>query len=359
LVLSTTGTALLSLSFVFATTCQEVLGSCIFLFVKHPFDIGDRVDITKERLVVERISLLYSVFKNVQNGKTVQIPNIVLNQLWIDNITRSKAMREQLSVFVSFDTTFDDVTTLRAELLKFVRDKDNSRDFQPELDIQVVGIAEMNKMELQVQLQYKGNWANETVRSARRSKFMCALVLALRRVPIYGPGGGAAPLGSADAPSYSVALPVDVAQRNKDAYAAGKEAKRLVPSQPASAPAPAAARSQSPAAAAAAAAGGNMGAEYVALQALNSRPPATDPLRDDTWAARDDVSALTVDGPAGDDRSGLLDREAGGASRGRRAPNQTLRDEAMAIPVRAPGSVTYAARPGDGGMGLGPATGPY
>jgi hypothetical protein len=317
--------------------------------------------------VVERISLLYTVFKNVKNGKTVQIPNIVLNQLWVDNITRSKAIREQLSVFVSFDTTFDDVTTLKAELLKFVRDKDNSRDFQPDLDIQVIGIAEMNKMELQVQLQYKGNWANETLRSARRSKFMCALVLALRRVPIYAPGGGAAVLGSADAPTYSVALPADAAQANKDAFAAGKEAKRLLPSKPAPPPAAASgARGRSPPAAAAA---GGAGAEYVAVQALNARPGGADPLRDDTWAARDDASAVTADGPAGDDRSGLLDREPGGAGgRGRRAPNRTAaREEDLAAPVRAPGNVAYAARPSaegmrwaaGGAMGLGPASGPY
>lgn len=308
--------------------------------------------------MVERISLLYTVFKNVRDGKTVQIPNIVLNQLWVDNITRSKAMREQLSVFVSFDTTFDDVSTLKNELLKFVRDKDNSRDFQPDLDIQVIGIAEMNKMELQIQLGYKGNWANETLRSSRRSKFMCALVLALRRVPIYAPGGGAAVLGSADAPSYSVALPADVAQVNKNAFAAGKEAKRLVPTKPAPPPAQSV-RGRSPPTA------GHAGAEYVAMQALNARPAGgADPLRDDTWAARDDVSALTADGPpAGDDRSGLLDRENTTASRGRRAPNQTSSSarEDLAIPVRAPGNVMYAARPeGAGGaMGLGPASGPY
>lgn len=35
--LATAGTALLSLSFVFSVTCQEVLGSCIFLFVKHSY----------------------------------------------------------------------------------------------------------------------------------------------------------------------------------------------------------------------------------------------------------------------------------------------------------------------------------
>lgn len=38
--LATAGTALLSLSFVFSVTAQEILGSCIFLFVKHPFDVS-------------------------------------------------------------------------------------------------------------------------------------------------------------------------------------------------------------------------------------------------------------------------------------------------------------------------------
>ena len=125
--------------------------------MKHPFDIGDRVDISGEQLIAERISLLFTVFKRVTNGKVVQIPNIVLNGLWIDNITRSKAMREQLAVFVHFDTTFDDVQILKSELQKFVTDKENSRDFQPDLDIEVVGIAEMNKMELRVEIKHKSN----------------------------------------------------------------------------------------------------------------------------------------------------------------------------------------------------------
>jgi small-conductance mechanosensitive channel len=33
--LATAGTTLLSLSFVFSTTAQEVLGSCVFLFVSE------------------------------------------------------------------------------------------------------------------------------------------------------------------------------------------------------------------------------------------------------------------------------------------------------------------------------------
>jgi len=52
------------------------LGSCIFLFVKHPYDVGDRVDITgpeKEQLIVEKISLLYTVFVRIDKMQVVQV----------------------------------------------------------------------------------------------------------------------------------------------------------------------------------------------------------------------------------------------------------------------------------------------
>jgi hypothetical protein len=340
--LTTTGTALLSLSFVFAATCQEVLGSCIFLFVKHPFDIGDRVDISGEQLIAERISLLFTVFKRVTNGKVVQIPNIVLNGLWIDNITRSKAMREQLSVFVNFDTTFDDIQTLKSELVKFVTDKENSRDFQPDLDIEVIGIAEMNKMELKVEIKHKSNWSNETVRAARRSKFMCALVLALRRVPIYGPGGGGAVFGSADAPSYSVSVSPEEAKSNKSAFAAAKEAKRLVSTMPKEPELKKATSGYSTGANTA-----TSGSEYLAIQHLNARNAAVDPMRDDTWQIRDDVSTLddrpnTIDQNDANSERGLL-REG---SKGRRVPNQTIQStEEMPLPPRGSSNVNYAAPP--------------
>ena len=153
--LATAGTALLSLSFVFSATAAEVLGSCIFLFVKHPFDVGDRVDIQDISLTVEHISLLYSVFKRVDTHKTVQIPNIVLNTVWIENVTRSKAMRERISMFISFDTSLEDITALKMEMQAFVGDKDNSRDFQSEVEVEVVGLAEMNKLELRVEVRHK------------------------------------------------------------------------------------------------------------------------------------------------------------------------------------------------------------
>lgn len=227
--LATAGTALLSLSFVFAGTAQEVLSSCIFLFVKHPFDVLDRVDIGSDQLVVKHISLLYTVFKYVNNHKLTQVPNTVLNSLWIQNISRSEAMREQLLLYVSFDTSLEDVQLLKNEMQAFVNDKENSRDFQPDIDVEVTGIAEMNKLELKVEIRHNSNWSNETVRAARRSKFMCALVLALRKIPINAPGGGGAALGSADQPTYAVSVSDQDAAARREEFMKAQDAKRLFP----------------------------------------------------------------------------------------------------------------------------------
>ncbi|KAF7717330.1 Uncharacterized protein PECH_002024 [Penicillium ucsense] len=191
-VIAAGATSLLSLSFVFSTTAQEVLGSCIFLFVKHPFDIGDRVDIGDKSYIVERISLLFSVFRSVNDHRVTQVPNNILNSLWIDNFTRANAMHEQLTVPVSFDTSFAEIQALRDEMGVFVRDPANSRDFQADFEIEVVGLGAMDKLELLVDIRHKSNWSNETVRAARRSKFMCALVLAMRKVHIRAPGEAAA-----------------------------------------------------------------------------------------------------------------------------------------------------------------------
>ncbi|KAF1842105.1 uncharacterized protein K460DRAFT_358762 [Cucurbitaria berberidis CBS 394.84] len=282
--LTTSATALLSLSFVFATTAQEVLGSCIFLFVKHPYDIGDRVDITLEQLTVEHIALLYTVFKRVTNGKTVQIPNIVLNSLWVENITRSKAMREQVSVFCAFDTSFEDVNLLKLEMSNFVHDPINSRDFHSDINIEVVSIAEMNKLELRVEIQHKSNWSNETLRASRRSKFMCALVLALRKVPINGPAGSDAALGSQDKPTWSVAVPPAEAIAAYKKYQEDADAARLHPlNKPED--------NDKGKSTSTDYLGVNVG-EDNAVNSLTNRRPGADPIRDDTWEARDDVSTL-------------------------------------------------------------------
>jgi small-conductance mechanosensitive channel len=74
-------------------TAAELFGACILVFIKHPYDIGDRVTINSRELIVDKISLLYTEFRRIDNNALVQIPNNVNNANWIDNITKSKAMK--------------------------------------------------------------------------------------------------------------------------------------------------------------------------------------------------------------------------------------------------------------------------
>lgn len=141
--------------------------------------------------------------------QVVQVPNIQLNNLWIENVTRSKAMKDIVNVNVSYDTSFEDLELLRHELETFVKQPENARDFQPDITIIVNDVGDLDKLSLQITVKHKSNWHNEAVRTARRSKFMCALALALKRIPIYNPGGGGEALGGPTNPTYSVSVADD------------------------------------------------------------------------------------------------------------------------------------------------------
>jgi len=323
--LATTGTALLSLSFVFSVTAQEVLGSCIFLFVKHPFDIGDRVDIGLDQYVVEHISLLFTVFRRATGPKVGQLnqyPNIVLNSLALENVSRSKAMSEQITLDVQYNTTFDDIQILKNELKNFVTDKDNSRDFQPDLEVEVLGTSDMSKLQLRVEIKHKGNWANETQRSARRSKFMCALVAATRAVPIYGPGGGTDVAGSAANPNYSVAISESAHKEHAQVTAETRENARLVSHKKLQEVKDATPLSPIN--------GNKMGMAGLTqhdaklVDDLTARDPASDPVRDEAWTSgREDTSTLgggrsSIDHQDLEDVRGLLRREG---TLGKRRPS--------------------------------------
>ena len=71
------GTAILGLSWLIGNSCQEILTSIIFLFVKHPYDVGDRVDIEKESYTVKEIRLLSTIFLDGRNCLVIA-PNTLL-----------------------------------------------------------------------------------------------------------------------------------------------------------------------------------------------------------------------------------------------------------------------------------------
>ncbi len=110
----------LGLSFAVGRTFHHFLAGCVLVFFDHPFDIGDRVEVwnfaatTSQSLMVVRQSLLYTVFRRIDNNTEMQIANEVLYQKRIENVTRSGANRQAISLVVDFRTSFQDLQFLQA-----------------------------------------------------------------------------------------------------------------------------------------------------------------------------------------------------------------------------------------------------
>lgn len=188
-ILATSATGLLSLSFIFGTTCQEIMGSLIFVFVKHPFDISDRIIIASQQYIVQEMSLMFTILKR-GDGTQVQAPNSLLNTLFIDNVRRSSAMLETLTLDIDFATSFETIEALRMEMLEFVQQE--SRDFQPVFDVAISEFSSLSTMKISMSIKHKANWQNDALRAQRRNKWMCALAMAIKKLGIVnsGPGSG-------------------------------------------------------------------------------------------------------------------------------------------------------------------------
>ena len=216
----TLGFVAIGLSFAVGRTFNHFLSGCVFVFFDHPFDHGDRVEIYNPgstvgtAAVVKRQSVLYTVFRRLDNGTDLQMSNERLAIKRIENFTRSGINRQGLSLFVDFKTSFKDIMRLRAEMEEFLAEDDNCRDYMPgTLGISIVNLHELNKMELRIGITHKSNWSDEKLRAARSNKFHCALVACCRRIPLYKPGGASPALGEGGKPMYTVMLADDKAAK--------------------------------------------------------------------------------------------------------------------------------------------------
>lgn len=191
-VLTSAGSALLALSWLFSATAQEFLQSCIFVFVKHPYDVGDRVTIygntgdlgRGDDYFVKEIALFYTEFKKMQ-GHIVQAPNSYLNTLFILNQRRSGALAEAIPIIIKFGTTLEQIERLRNTLLEFVTSE--KREYQTNILTELRAVQEVHWLELNIVFFYKSNWQNELLRLQRRNKFICALTMAIQECGIEGP----------------------------------------------------------------------------------------------------------------------------------------------------------------------------
>ncbi|XP_022869579.1 mechanosensitive ion channel protein 10-like isoform X2 [Olea europaea var. sylvestris] len=102
--------------FMFGNTAKTVFEAIIFVFVVHPFDVGDRCVIDGIQMVVEEMNILTTIFLKPDNEK-VYYPNAVLATKPISNFNRSpEMMGDAVEFAVDFSTSVESIAALRAKI---------------------------------------------------------------------------------------------------------------------------------------------------------------------------------------------------------------------------------------------------
>jgi small-conductance mechanosensitive channel len=95
----TASSVLFAFSFVFADTFRNVFNSYVFLFVRQPFDVGDRIHIGRQTdmpMFVRKMELLTTTFRR-WDGFESTIPNVVLASEQIYNVRRSGPLVDEVN----------------------------------------------------------------------------------------------------------------------------------------------------------------------------------------------------------------------------------------------------------------------
>ena len=108
------------------------------MFIKHPYDVGDRVKVDEDVYTVKEIRLLSTIFLNEDNA-LVQAPNTVLNAAFLINFRRSPEMSDPFTFDVAYDTSFEQIEALRGRMIAFLSNE--RRDYVAVFDVAVMGEA--------------------------------------------------------------------------------------------------------------------------------------------------------------------------------------------------------------------------
>lgn len=148
----------LGLNVVIGDAAKRSFQGIVFLFVDHPYDVGDRVIVgalsEPDPLVVRQINMLTTVFHR-WNGQELYVPNALLAGTTIFNVSRSAEQWERIDfqVLITEDTTsaaagrpaIDRLGVFRDKLEAWVKSK--AGDFMPTYELKPIIAGEQGKTE--------------------------------------------------------------------------------------------------------------------------------------------------------------------------------------------------------------------
>ncbi|XP_056166698.1 mechanosensitive ion channel protein 10-like [Syzygium oleosum] len=166
---------LLLVVFMFGNTAKTVFEAIIFVFVMHPFDVGDRCVIDGVQMVVEEMNILTTIFLRY-DGEKIFYPNSVLATKPISNFYRSPEMSDVVEFTVDFSTSVEKIGDLKSRIKTYLESK--PKHWRPGHNVVVKEIEDVNKLKLGLYVTHTINFQNYGDKNSRRSE----LVLQLKKI---------------------------------------------------------------------------------------------------------------------------------------------------------------------------------
>ena len=172
-----------AIDFIFSDSIESIYDTLLFVFVSHPFDVGDAVLLggTQQRLIVKSIGWWNSSFYG-NNNQLVYLSNSHLSKTTIANLRRSGAQGEDCKVAISLDTTRQQILQLERSINDFIMK--NPRDYEGTVIINIVDLTNSECMHIQMGIPYKSNLQDDDLRSKRHLRFMQNLRIVLLELGI-------------------------------------------------------------------------------------------------------------------------------------------------------------------------------
>ncbi|KAJ9673430.1 hypothetical protein PVL29_023161 [Vitis rotundifolia] len=172
---------LLLVVFVFGNTCKTTFEAIIFLFVMHPYDVGDRCEIDGNQVVVEEMNILTTVFLRSDNQMVIY-PNSVLATKPICNYKRSMDIVEAIAFCIHISTPVKKIATFKERVKRYVERKSDHWYRDPMIIIK--DVEELNKLKMAVYLTHTMNGQNSVEIWARRSLLVEEMIKVFRELEI-------------------------------------------------------------------------------------------------------------------------------------------------------------------------------
>lgn len=162
-------------TFMFGNTCKNIFEALIFVFVMHPFDVGDRCVVDGVQLLVEEMNILTTVFLKLDNEK-VFYPNSVLATKPISNYYRSPDMGDNIEFSIDFMTPLERIGALKEKIKRYL--EGNPHHWHPNHNVTVKEIENVNKIKIALYVNHTMNFQDFAEKNRRRTE----LVMQLKKI---------------------------------------------------------------------------------------------------------------------------------------------------------------------------------